>query len=111
MCGHDVGHQQQHDSHPGQALADQQQERVQTQGEPVQMISFDCFLFQTSLASCVMCGCKRGHVDCVRMLISDTRVPLDITNKAGVSLLQVTDNQEIVKMIQTEQNNRKLSMK
>ena len=58
---------------------------------------------KTSLASCLMCGCKRGHVECVRLLLGDERVPLEVTNKAGVTPGQITESEEIVKMIKFEQ--------
>ena len=57
---------------------------------------------KTSLASCLMCACKRGNVDCVRILLSDIRVPLDIINKAGQSPSQLTDNQKILRILQEE---------
>lgn len=57
---------------------------------------------KTSLASCLMCACKRGNVDCVRILLADIRVPLDIINKSGQSPSQLTDNQKILRLLQEE---------
>ena len=61
------------------------------------------FRYQASLASCVLCAVKRQHLEVVRLLTADLRVPLDITNKQGLSPLQTTDNQDIRQLLRTEQ--------
>ena len=60
------------------------------------------FRHQSSLASCLMCAVKRGHVATVRRLVAETRVPLDIANKAGVAPINFTEDKEIRNIIQTE---------
>ena len=60
------------------------------------------FRHQSSLASCLMCAVKRGHVATVRRLVTETRVPLDIANKAGVAPINFTEDKEIRNIIQTE---------
>ena len=60
------------------------------------------FRHQSSLASCLMCAVKRGHVATVRRLVMETRVPLDIANKAGVAPINFTEDKEIRNIIQTE---------
>ena len=57
---------------------------------------------QASLASCVMCGVKRGHLEVLRTLTADLRVPLDIRNKQGLSPLQTTEDQTIIELLRTE---------
>ena len=61
------------------------------------------FRHQASLASCVLCAVKRQHLEVVRLLTADLRVPLDITNKQGLAPLQTTDNQDIKELLRTEQ--------
>ena len=58
---------------------------------------------QTSLASCLLCAVKREHLEVLRLLTADLRVPLDITNKQGLAPLQTTDNQVIRELLRTEQ--------
>ena len=60
------------------------------------------FRHQSSLASCLMCAVKRGHVATVRRLVMEARVPLDIANKAGVAPINFTEDKEIRNIIQTE---------
>ena len=67
------------------------------------MVCHGIFRHQASLASCVLCGVKRQHLEVVRLLTADLRVPLDITNKQGLSPLQTTDNQDIKNLLRTEQ--------
>ena len=55
-----------------------------------------------SLASCLMCACKRGHVASVRRLVSEARTPLDIPNKAGLAPINLTEDTEIRDIIQAE---------
>ena len=62
------------------------------------------FYQKTSLASCLMCACKRGHEECVRILLEDLRVPIDVSNKAGLTPGQVTTNPNIIKLLKHEQN-------
>ena len=57
---------------------------------------------QSSLGSCLMCAVKRGHKETVRRLVTGTRLPLDIANKAGVAPINFTEDQEIRSIIQTE---------
>ena len=67
------------------------------------MVCHGIFRHQASLASCVLCAVKREHLEVVRLLTADLRVPLDITNKQGLSPLQTTDNQDIRNLLRTEQ--------
>ena len=67
------------------------------------LVCHDIFRHQASLASCVLCAIKRQHLEVVRLLTADLRVPLDITNKQGLSPLQTTDNQDIKNLLRTEQ--------
>ena len=57
---------------------------------------------QSSLASCLMCACKRGHVASVRRLVTEARMPLDIPNKAGLAPINLTEDTEIRDIIQAE---------
>ena len=63
----------------------------------------DIYKQQTSLASCVMCAVKRGHREVVRTLTADLRVPVNITNKQGLSPLQTTEDPDIIQLLQSEQ--------
>ena len=67
------------------------------------MVCHDLYRHQTSLASCLLCAVKREHLEVVRLLTADLRVPLDVTNKQGLSPIQTTDNQEIRQLLRTEQ--------
>ena len=67
------------------------------------MVCHGIFRHQASLASCVLCAVKREHLEVVRLLTADLRVPLDVTNKQGLSPIQTTDNQEIRQHLRTEQ--------
>ena len=60
------------------------------------------FAHPGSLASCLMCAAVRGHVSCVALLVADSRVPLHVATRAGVSPLQLTHNQEVAALVQRE---------
>ena len=53
-----------------------------------------------------MCAVKRGHHEIVSILVSDSRVPLDISNKSGESPETVTDNREILRLIREGKQRR-----
>jgi len=55
-----------------------------------------------SLASSVMCACKRGNLDAVKLLLKDSRVPIDIINKEGLAPEQITKVPEIKTLIRSE---------
>ena len=67
------------------------------------MLCHGIFRHQASLASCVLCGIKRDHLEVVRLLTADIRVPLDITNKQGRSPMQTTENPDMRHLLRTEQ--------
>jgi len=59
----------------------------------------ELFSHRFSVASSLMCACKRGHLSCVEALIQDVRVPLDIVNKEGLGLEEVINNRYTKKQI------------
>ena len=62
----------------------------------------DIYRQQASLASCLMCAVKRGHTQLVRILTADLRVPVNITNKQGLSAGQTTEDPDIIQLLQSE---------
>merc|ERR1712183_913567 len=63
------------------------------------MKSEDIFLHKFSLASCLMCACKRGYRECVRILLMDERVPVNTINKEGLTPEEVTEDEVIRAMV------------
>jgi len=63
------------------------------------MESEDIFQHKFSLASCLMCACKRGYRDCVRILLMDERVPVNTINKEGLTPEEVTEDEVIKAMV------------
>ena len=49
-----------------------------------------------------MCACKRGHVDCVRLLLSSPTVSIDCVNQNGLTAEEITKNPLIKDMIRKE---------
>eukprot|EP00091_Calanus_sinicus_P019322 TRINITY_DN4800_c0_g1_i2.p1 TRINITY_DN4800_c0_g1~~TRINITY_DN4800_c0_g1_i2.p1 ORF type:complete len:263 (+),score=90.05 TRINITY_DN4800_c0_g1_i2:97-885(+) len=63
------------------------------------MESEDIFQHRFSLASCLMCACKRGYRECVRILLMDERVPVNTINKEGLTPEEVTEDELIKDML------------
>jgi len=63
------------------------------------MESEDIFQHRFSLASCLMCACKRGYRDCVRLLLRDERVPVNTINKEGFTPEEMTEDEVIRDML------------
>ena len=61
--------------------------------------SEDVFQHRFSLASCLMCACKRGYRECVRLLLRDERVPVNTVNKEGFTPEEVTEDEVIREML------------
>eukprot|EP00092_Neocalanus_flemingeri_P002247 GFUD01002393.1.p1 GENE.GFUD01002393.1~~GFUD01002393.1.p1 ORF type:complete len:262 (+),score=95.02 GFUD01002393.1:50-835(+) len=59
----------------------------------------DIFEHRFSLASCLMCACKRGYRECVRLLLSDERVPVNTVNKGGFTPEEMTEDEVIRDML------------
>ena len=55
-----------------------------------------------SLASCLMCACKRGHVKVVELLIQEEAVLLDVKNKNGLKPEEVTQDNAIRELLREE---------
>ena len=55
-----------------------------------------------SLASCLMCACKKGHVKVVELLVQEEAVLLDIKNKNGLKPEEVTQESAIRELLREE---------
>ena len=55
-----------------------------------------------SLASCLMCACKRGHVKVVELLVQEEAVLLDVKNKNGLKPEEVTQDNAIRELLREE---------
>lgn len=55
-----------------------------------------------SLASCLMCACKRGHVKVVELLVQEEAVLLDVKNKNGLKPEEVTHDSAIRELLREE---------
>ena len=55
-----------------------------------------------SLASCLMCACKRGHVKVVELLVQEEAVLLDVKNKNGLKPEEVTQDSAIRELLREE---------
>ena len=55
-----------------------------------------------SLASCLMCACKRGHVKVVELLVQEEAVLLDVKSKNGLKPEEVTQDNAIRELLREE---------